>query len=118
MLYNIILSLISTLFIELIISIFCGINEKNNLLCIFLINLFTNPITELINLLIISSRFHYPIILFIEILVIFIEFILYKKFLKVKKINLLYLSIINNVCSYIIGIIFNLYLGGIIWKIL
>lgn len=114
MLYSIILSLISTLFIEIIISIFCGINEKNNLLYIILINLLTNPITELINLLIINSIFHYPIILLIEILVIFIEFLLYKKFLKVKNINLLYLSIINNICSYVIGLIFNLNLGEII----
>jgi len=110
MLYNIILSLIFTILIEFIISIFCGINNKVDLLNIILINLLTNPSTELINLLIKDSSFHYPIILTIEILIITIEFLFYKKVLKTENINFLYLSIINNVCSYVIGVIYNL--GG------
>lgn len=114
MLYNIILSLAFTIFIEVVISILCGINNKNDILYIILINILTNPSTEMINLLIKDSSFHYPIIIIVEIIIIIIEYLFYKKVLKNKNINLLYLSIINNICSYAVGIIFNL--GGIIWK--
>ncbi len=110
MLYNIILSLAFTILIEFTVSIFCGINKKIDLLYIILINILTNPSTELINLLIKDSSFHYPIIFTIEILIIIIESLFYKKVLKEEKINFLYLSIINNVCSYVIGVMFNL--GG------
>ncbi len=110
MLYNIILSLVFTIFIEWIVSIFCGINTKIDLLYISLINILTNPCTELINLLIKDSRFHYPIIFTIEVFIIIIEFLFYKKVLKSENVNFLYLSILNNVCSYVIGVMFNL--GG------
>ena len=110
MLYNVIFSLIFTILIEFIVSVFCGINNKFDLLNIIWINILTNPSTEMINLLIKNSDFHYPIIIIIEILIIIIEFLFYKKNLKTKNINFLYLSVINNVSSYLIGIMFNL--GG------
>lgn len=112
MFFCIILSLVFTIFIELVISIFCGVNNKNDILYIILINILTNPSTEQINLLIKDSRFHYPIIIIIEIIIIIIEYLFYKKVLRSKNINLLYLAIINNVCSYAVGVMFNL--GGII----
>ena len=114
MLYNIILSLVFTIFIEVVISIFCGINNKNDILYIILINILTNPSTEIINLVIKDSNFHYPVIIIVEIIVVIIEYLFYKRVLKNKNINLLYLSIINNICSYGVGIMFNL--GGNIWK--
>ena len=114
MLYSIILSLVFTIFIELVVSIFCGVNKKSDILYIALINILTNPSTELINLLIKDSNFHYPIIIIIEFIIIIIEYLFYKKVLKSENVNLLYLTIINNLCSYIIGIMFNL--GGIAWK--
>ena len=110
MLYNIILSLVFTIFIEVVISIFCGINNKNDILYIILINILTNPSTEIINLVIKDSNFHYPVIIIVEIIVVIIEYLFYKRVLKNKNINLLYLSIINNICSYGVGIMFNL--GG------
>ncbi len=110
MLYNIILSLAFTILIELIISIFCGINKKFDLLYITLINILTNPCTELINLLIKDTSFHYPVIFTIEFLIIIIEFLFYKKVLKSENVNFFHLSIITNICSYVIGVMFNL--GG------
>lgn len=107
MLYNIILSLVFTIFIELLISIFFGINKKKDFLYITLINIITNPIVESINLLVRDSIFHYQIIVTIEIFVIYIEYLYYRRVLKSENINFLYLSILNNVCSYIIGLIFN-----------
>jgi hypothetical protein len=114
MLYNIILSLIFTIVIELIVSIFCGINQKYDILIIILANLLTNPITEFINLLIKDTKFHYPVICIIEAVVLIVEFLFYKKFLKEKEINFFLLSMINNLSSWIIGIMLNLYIGGII----
>ena len=108
MLYSIVLSLVFTIFIELVISILCGINNKNDIIYIILINILTNPSTELINLLIKDSSFHYPIIITVEIIIIIIEYRFYKKVLRTQNINLLYLTILNNICSYAIGIIFNL----------
>lgn len=107
MLYNIILSLVFTIFVELLISIFFGINKKKDFLYITLVNIITNPITEFINLLVRDSIFHYQIILIIEVLVIYIEYLFYKRLLKSENINFLYLAILNNVCSYVIGLIFN-----------
>ena len=114
MLYNIIISLIFTIFIELTVSIFCGIRNKNDIIYIILINIITNPSTEFINILIKDSSFHYLIIIIIEIIVVIVEYLFYKKVLKENNINLLYLAIINNLSSYIIGLMFNL--GGFIWK--
>lgn len=111
MLYNIIISLVFTIIIELIVSIFCGIRNKKDIMYIVLINIITNPTTEFINLLIKDSSFHYLIIVIIEIIVVIIEFIFYKKVLKTKDVNPLYLAIINNICSYAVGLIFNL--GGL-----
>jgi len=112
MLYNIILSLVFTIFIEVVISVFCGIDDKRDILFIILINILTNPSTEMINLLIKDGSFHYPVIIALEIVVIIIEYLFYKKELNNKSINLLFLSIINNVCSYVVGVMFNL--GGFI----
>ena len=114
MLYNIIISLVFTIFIELVVSIFCGIRNKKDIMFIIIINIITNPITEFINLLIKDSSLHYWVIIIIEIIVIIVEYLFFKKFLKEKNINLLYLAIINNLSSYIIGLMFNL--GGSIWK--
>lgn len=105
--YNIVLSLIFTVLIELIISIILGVNKKSDLIYIVLINVLTNPITEFINLLIKDKNLHHPIIFIIEIIITIIEFLFYKKFLKSKNINFLCLAIINNIVSYLIGIIFN-----------
>ena len=114
MLYNIIISLVFTIFIELSVSIFCGIRNKNDIMYIILINIITNPSTEFINILIKDSSFHYLIIIIIEIIVVIIEYLFYRKVLKTKNTNLLYLSIINNICSYVVGLLANL--GGLIWK--
>lgn len=112
MLYSIILSLVFTILIELVVSILCGVNKKSDIRYITLINILTNPITELINLFIKDNSFHDPIIIIIEVIVIIIEYSFYKKILKSENINLFYLTIINNVCSYVVGVMFNL--GGII----
>lgn len=114
MLYNIIISLLFTIFIELTVSIFCGIRNKNDIIYIILINIITNPSTEFINILIKDSSFHYLIIIIIEIIVIIVEYLFYRKVIKTKNINLLYLAIINNICSYVVGLLFNL--GGLVWK--
>ena len=107
MLYNIVMSLVFTIFMELTISILCGVNKKMDLVSIIWINIVTNPITELINLLIKDKYFHFFLILLIEILITVIEWILFKKILKSKNINFLHLSIINNICSYTVGLLFN-----------
>ena len=108
MLYNVILSLFFTIFIEVMVSILCGINKKHDIFAIILINIITNPITEIINLLIENTYFHYPVILGIEVIITVIEYQYYKRNLEVKDINFMYLSVMNNLCSWIIGILFNL----------
>lgn len=106
--YNIVLSLIFTVLIELIISIILGVNKKSDLIYIVLINFLTNPITEFINLLIKNNNLHYFIMIIIEIIVIIIEFLFYKRKLKSHNINFLYLAILNNIASYLVGIMYNL----------
>lgn len=84
------------------------INNKIDLLLIVLINMLTNPPTELINLVVQNTKLHYPIIIGVEIIITIIEYLFYKKFLRTKNVNFLYLAIINNISSYGIGLIYNL----------
>ena len=100
-----IFSLLFTILIELITSIILGIDKKIDLLYIVIINILTNPFAEYINLLFKDNKFHYPIIFLIEIFITIIEFLFLKKVLKSKNINFLHLSIINNLCSYIVSFI-------------
>lgn len=110
----IIICLISTIIIELFISILLKVKNKKDLLNIILVNIMTNPIVVVIPYVVYlyyGIIYRHVTLLILEILTIFFEGFTYKKVLKYNKINCYILSIILNISSYLIGLI----ISKIIW---
>ena len=111
MLESLIISLFLTIVIELSISLTLGIRKKEDIYVVILVNICTNPVVvSIANYLILinSSELIYNIIVIVmEVTVVFVEYIMYKKYLKDYKKSPLLLSVINNCTSYLIGVIIN-----------
>ncbi len=101
--------LISTIVIELIMSLLLGIRNKKDILNVILVNIMTNPLVVSILMYITYNRlFNTTIsIIILEILVILTEGFTYKKVLTFDKINPYVLSLILNISSYFIGGLLN-----------
>lgn len=101
--------LISTIVIELIMSLLLGIRNKKDILNVILVNIMTNPLVVSILMYITYNRlFNTTIsIIILEILVILTEGFVYKKVLTFDKINPYVLSLILNISSYFIGGLLN-----------
>jgi len=101
--------LISTIVIELIMSLLLGIRNKKDILNVILVNIMTNPLVVSILMYITYNRlFNTTIsIIILEILVILTEGFTYKKVLTFDKINPYVLSLILNISSYFIGRVLN-----------
>ena len=108
MIYSSIISLSLTIIIELIVSIILGIRSNNDIKVAILVNICTNPVVVYIaNILFLyGNKIIYNVVVTImEILVIIVEYILYKKYLKDYKKSAFVLSLINNIISYSFGLI-------------
>lgn len=103
------ISLSSTIVIELIMSLLLGIRNKKDILNVILVNIMTNPLVVSILMYITYNRlFNTTIsIIILEILVILTEGFTYKKVLTFDKINPYVLSLILNISSYFIGELLN-----------
>lgn len=101
--------LISTIVIELIMSLLLGMRNKKDILNVILVNIMTNPLVVSILMYITYNRlFNTTIsIIILEILVILTEGFTYKKVLTFDKINPYVLSLILNISSYFIGGLLN-----------
>ena len=102
--------LLSTIIIELLVAFILKVRDKKDILNIILVNITTNPLlvttTTYINI-IYGLKYRNILIYPFEILVVLVEGLVYKKYLKYKKINPYLLSFILNVSSYLIGLIIN-----------
>ncbi len=100
--------LISTIIVELLISLLLGIRNKRDILNIVLANCLTNPlvvsITNIVNVYI-GYNESYIVLYILELLVVIVEGLLYKKYLIYKKINPFIISLILNLCSYLFGLL-------------
>ncbi len=108
MIISLIVSLLLTIIIEISISFIIGIREKEDLKVVFWTNVLTNPVVVYIAncVKLLNNNVIYNIIVFImEVLVIIVEFSIYKKFLDYKKKSPLLISSINNIISFSLGII-------------
>ncbi len=96
-----------TIVIECIIAFIIGIRKKD-LVIVLLVNILTNPLVVSISS---SIDFKYGIkyknysMIILEILVLIIEGLIYKKNLDYKKINPFLISLILNASSYLFGFI-------------
>lgn len=108
MIISLIISLVLTIVIEVSISFIIGIRGKEELKVVFFVNVLTNPVVVYIAncIKVLNNNVIYNIVVFImEVFVIIVEFIVYKKFLDYKKKNPLLISSINNIISFSLGII-------------
>lgn len=106
----IIICLSCTIVIEIVISIILKIRDKKDLINIMLANILTNPIVVTIPFslnIFYGIKYYYLSLIILEILTIFVEGLIYKKYLKYHIINPYILSLILNVASYGIGLIIN-----------
>ena len=108
MILSLIISLSLTIIIELTISLIIGIRNKEDIEVIVWANILTNPIVVyLANCLkLLNNNLIYNILIIImEIVVIIVEFIIYKRYLVFKEKTPIFISSINNIISYSLGII-------------
>lgn len=102
------IALLLTIVIEVIIAIFFGYRKKSEIAAIIFINLITNP---LINYLLIINGYLKIItistatILFLEMIVVLLEWLLLIFTLRQNSKKLFILSLVMNLCSYIAGVL-------------
>ena len=101
--------LLSTIIIELLLALILGVRDKKDILNIILVNTMTNPLlVSLITYITYNRIFNRTIsIVIMEILVVIIEGLTYKKILKFNKKNPYIISLILNASSFLIGEIIN-----------
>ena len=113
MILSLLISLFLTIIIELTVSFIIGIRDKDDIKVVILVNICTNPIVVYIAncLMLFTNHFIYNIgVAILEILVVIVEFRLYKQYLKFDKLSPFVISLMNNVVSFLIGIIINYYI--------
>lgn len=94
--------------IEITVAVFFGYKKKLEIVTIVFINLITNPLLNYF--LSVNNYFRLMqvstiTIIFLEIIVILVEWLLLLFALKQKPTKLLIMSIAMNLCSYIVGVI-------------
>ena len=105
---NYLIALVLTTAIEVVVALFFGYRKKSEIATIILINLITNPLLNY--LLFINNYFgtvqiNTIIIIFLEIVVVFVEWRLLKFVLQQNSKKLFALSVVMNFCSYIAGVL-------------
>ena len=103
-------TLIGTIIIELFFAFVLGVRDKNDFLNIILSNIMTNPLLVIFTLLIkarYGNSIYYLVLFIMEIVAVLIEERVYDKYLNYKKIRAYKLSLILNLSSFLIGLVFN-----------
>ncbi len=104
-----IISLLCTIIIEVSVAYVLKYRGKD-LINVFLVNVLTNPF---LNSMVIAINYYYGLkmrnisLIILEIIVLFVEGIIYQKYLHNKKINGYILSLILNITSYGLGLVIN-----------
>ena len=108
MILSLIISLSLTLIIELAVSFVLGIRNREDFEVVLWANILTNPVVVYIAncLKLLNNDLIYNIIVIImEVIVVIVEYILYKKFLEYKTKSPLLISSVNNIISFGLGIV-------------
>lgn len=112
MIFDLSVSLLLTIVIEVIVSYALGIRTKKDIMIVAIVNICTNPvlvyITDCVLLFSYGKIEVYNIMIVImEIIVIIVEYLLYRKYLRYKGKSPFIISLVNNMISCGIGIILN-----------
>lgn len=102
------LALFLTVAVELMIAFFFGFRKKIELIAVICINLITNPILNY--LLLVNNYFslleaNLILILFLELIVVLVEWRLLFFALQKEPKKLLIMSFVMNFCSYVVGVL-------------
>ena len=103
--------LLLTIIIELIVALILGIRNKKDIINVILVNVITNPVVVMSQTLLyikFGSNIEMIGIIILEILVVLVEGLIYKKVLDYMKINPLVLSLLLNASSFFIGELINM----------
>jgi hypothetical protein len=103
---NILTALLYTEIIEVVVGFLLGFRDKKSILAIVFINLITNPILNYIlwlNNYYSFLRINTKVIILFEIIIVFIEWRLLLFALRRNSGKLLILSILMNLCSFLLG---------------
>ena len=108
MILNLINSLLLTLIIELTTSFIIGIRNKEDIKVVIWANILTNPVVVFLanSIKLLNNNLIYnSIVLIMEIIVVIVEFVIFKKYIEFKGKSSIFISTINNIISFSIGII-------------
>ena len=105
---KLILALILTIILEVLIAISFNYRKKSELLTIVLINVITNPLLNY--LLLVNSYFNLVsmnifILIFLEVIVVIVEWMLLRYALRQNPKKLLILSVVMNATSFLVGLL-------------
>lgn len=103
--------LLLTLLIELVVALILNVRNKKDIINIILVNVITNPVVVMTQTLLyikFGTFIEFIGIIILEILVVLIEGLIYRKVLDYNKINPLVLSLLLNASSFFIGELINM----------
>ena len=108
MILNLINSLLLTIIIELTTSFIIGIRNKEDIKVVIWANILTNPVVVFLanSIKLLNNNLIYnSIVLIMEIIVVIVEFAILKKYIEFKGRTSMFISTINNITSFSLGII-------------
>ena len=110
MILSLVISLGLTIIIELLISFIIGIRNSEDIKVVLWANVLTNPIVvytanciKLLN----NNLIYNIIVIIMEIMAVIVEYVVFKKYLKFRKKSPIFISSVNNIISFVLGIIIN-----------
>ena len=104
--YVMLLSLLVTIIVELLVAFVIKIHNKKDILNIILVNIITNPLLVSIMYVIFlkyGRNVQTILEIILEVVILVVEGMFYRKYLKYNKINPFLISFILNIFSYILG---------------
>lgn len=110
MIFSLIISLLLTIIIEISTSFLQGIRKKDDLEIVLWANILTNPVVVYIAncvKLLKNDSIYNMVVITMEIIVVFVEYKLFEKYLEYRKKSPFLISLVNNVTSFGLGIIIN-----------
>lgn len=110
MILSLIISLVLTIIIEVSTSAFIGVKNKEDIKVITWTNILTNPVVVYLSICIkfLNNDLVYNLsVIMMEVIVVIIESIIYKKCLVFKAKSPMFISSINNITSFLLGVIIN-----------
>ena len=111
---SLVISLFLTLILEISLAAIAKVRDEENLTTIMWVNVLTNPVVvftaNMISIIFDNYFITRAVVYFLEIMVVFVEGYLFKKYLKDIKINPYFFALYLNGISFFTGEIINIFL--------